>query len=105
MKQLSVLLLAAALVAAGCSGGGSKRIDTTTPESAKQSMAEITKGMSAAEKEKFDAAVMTIGAKHIFGNMMKEGVDPEKEAFKALHGKTAAEVIAEAEKIRAESKK
>lgn len=67
-------------------------------------MAEITKGMSAEEKKKFEDAIMTIGAKHIFGNLMKEGVDPEKEARNAINGKTAAEIIAEAEKIRSENK-
>ncbi len=74
-------------------------------ESMRKSVDEIKKTLPAGEKAKFDEAVMTIGAKHILGNMFKEGTDGEKEALKLMNGKTAAEVIAEAEKIRTESKK
>ena len=105
MKQFSILLLAAALLAAGCGGGSPKTLDTTTEESTKRSVQEITKGMSAEEKKQFESAVMAIGAKHLMANMFKEGVDAERETFKSLHGKTAAEVIAEAEKVRREMKK
>jgi PBP1b-binding outer membrane lipoprotein LpoB len=105
MKQISMLILAAALLAAGCSGAGSRKIDGSSEEAMQKSVQEITKSMSADEKKKFEDAMMAIAAKHIFGNMFKEGADPEKEALKAVDGKTAAEIIAEGEKIRAEMKK
>lgn len=104
MKTISMLALAAALIAAGC-GGAPKRIDATSGESMQKSVEEIKKSLSAEEKKKFEDALMTVSAKHIFGNMLKKDADPEKEALKALNGKTVAEVIAEAEEIRSESKK
>ncbi len=105
MKQISMLILAAALLAAGCGGAGSREIDGSSEEAMKKSVQEITKSMSADEKKKFEDAVMAIAAKQIFGKMFKEGADPEKDTLKALDGKTAAEIIAEGEKIRAEMKK
>lgn len=105
LKQFNMLVLAAALLAAGCSGGSSKKIDGSSQEAMQKSVEEITKNMSADEKKKFEDAMLAIAAKHIFGNMFKEGSEPEKEALKAVDGKTAAEIIAEGEKIRAEMKK
>jgi len=105
MKQISMLVLAAALLVSGCGGGGSQKIDASSNEAMQKSVQAITKNMSAAEKKEFEDAMMAIAAKHIFGNMFKEGVDSEKEALKAVDGKTASEIIAEAKKIREEMKK
>jgi hypothetical protein len=104
MKQISMLLLAAALLVAGCNGSN-KRIDGNSEAAMQKSLDEIRKSMSAEEKEKFNNALMTIGAKFIFANLGDNGKSAEAEMLKVLNGKTAAEVIAEAEKIRAANKK
>lgn len=104
MKQISMLLLAAALLVAGCSGGN-KRIDGSSEAAMTKSLDAIRSSMSSEEKEKFNSALMTIGAKFIFANLSDGGKSAEAEMLKVLNGKTAAEVLAEAEKIRAANQK
>jgi len=51
LKQFNMLILAVTLLAAGCGGSSSQKIDASSEEAMKKSVQEITKKMSADEKK------------------------------------------------------
>ena len=92
MKKISYLLIACAmtLLLTAC---GAPTIDASSEQAMQESMEEITKDMTEAEKTEFGMAIMSVSMKVAMSNMG----NPEKaeEAVQeALDGKTAEEIIA-----------
>lgn len=92
MKKISYLLIACAmtLFLTAC---GAPTIDASSEQAMQESMEEITKDMTEAEKTEFGMAIMSVSMKVAMSNMG----NPEKaeEAVQeALDGKTAEEIIA-----------
>lgn len=97
-------IVIAALLAAGC---GAPRIDGTSPEKLAASIQKVTASLPEAERSKFGAAVMTVSTKDLLTGGLaslagKSSEQIQAQAASTLNGKTAAEVIAAAEAIRAE---
>jgi len=91
MKKITYLLIACAmtLLLTAC---GAPTIDASSETAMQESMEEITKDMTEAEKTEFGMAIMAVSMKVAMSNMG----NPEKaeEAVQeALDGKTAEEVI------------
>ena len=83
---------------AGCDG--EPTIDATSEETLKTSVDAIAKGITDEKKrEKFEASVMSIALAEAFGSMEKDEKEIEANMKKALHGKTADQIIADAEKL------
>jgi hypothetical protein len=74
-------------------GGCKPTIDTSTEESFKTSVEKVKNSLDKETQKKFGAALMIIAGKH-----MGDGPDAEKKAKAALNGKTADDIISEAEK-------
>ncbi|WP_223579720.1 DUF6694 family lipoprotein [Kangiella taiwanensis] len=91
MKKITYLLIACAmtLLLTAC---GAPTIDASSEQAMQESMEEITKDMTEAEKTEFGMAIMAVSMKVAMSNMG----NPEKaeEAVQdALDGKTAEEII------------
>jgi len=96
----SILCAIIALVfTALLSGCGEPTIDGTSDESFKASIEVIGNGMTQEERKDFGTAYAVIAMKMTFEG---KGVS---EIRKSLHGKTAKEVFAMAEKIKADRSK
>lgn len=97
-----ILISALAIASIGCSP---PIIDGTSDESMKSSVEKMTKGMSPEEAKKFSEA-MTIVMLSSAGSSLSEMASNPNAAVErarlAVNGKTAADVIAEAERIRIE---
>lgn len=103
MNKLILTLLAIALLAA-CSDA---KIDASSQKALEASMEQVAENMNAQEKQALKQAVITIAmdksSSAINSAMRGEHTDPqhaEKAMLAALHGKTAAEVIAYAEELK-----
>ena len=96
--RTAVLLLATMLAAC------SPKIDPSTPESAQQSIEKVQDSLSDAEREKFSTALGVVIAHAMGGGYRDVGDTPEgrKRVREALAGKTAKEIIADAERIQKE---
>ena len=96
--RTAVLLLATMLAAC------SPKIDPSTPESAQQSIEKVQDSLSEAEREKFSTALGVVIAHAMGGGYRDVGDTPEgrKRVREALAGKTAKEIIADAERIQKE---
>ncbi len=72
-------------------------IDTSSEETFKTSVEKVKNSLDKDTQPKFEAALIVVSMKHA----MEGGAsaDSEKKAKAALNGKTANEIIAEAEKI------
>lgn len=94
---ITAMLLLAALVAA-CA----QRIDPSTPESAQVSIEKLQESLSEEERNKFSAALGIVIANALGGGYLDVGDTPEgrKRVREALAGKTAQDIIAEAERIQ-----
>jgi hypothetical protein len=100
------------LVAVVCGCGGPPRIDTTSGKTLKESKDAVKADMGQVEKRQFEIDCTTVmsGAAPTMMAPAGKGVaapppiSPEV-ANKKLHGKTAAEIHAEAEEIRGGKKK
>lgn len=75
------------------------RIDTTNDETFKESTDNVMDQLSGEEKEDFKEALLLI----MFGSAdtSKSGPENKAVAFQILDGKTASEIMLEAEKYRA----
>lgn len=97
--RTAVLLLATLLAAC------SPKIDPTTPESAQKSIEKVQDSLSEAERDKFSAALGVVIAHAMGGGYRDVGDTPEgrKRVREALAGKTAKDIIADAERIQKEA--
>lgn len=112
MKLIKIILLAFGLsLLAAC---GQPTVDGSSNESVKQSIEKMNKSLSEAEQKKFQEAVLMIALNQAMSQMdmekMMKGESPDPEVIQAqvrerLHGKTAQEIIAEGERVRAEVEK
>lgn len=94
--RTGVLLLATLLAAC------TPKIDPSTPENAQQSIEKVQDSLSEAEREKFSTALGVVIAHAMGGGYRDVGDTPEgrKRVREALAGKTAKEIIADAERIQ-----
>ena len=83
-------------------GACTPRIDPSTPESAQASIEKIQDGLSDEERDKFSSALGIVIANALGGGYRDVGDTPEgrKRVREALAGKTAQEIIADAERIK-----
>jgi len=93
LKKLSLILV----LAAGLAACGEPKIDTSSDEAFKKSVAKIEEKLSQKEKEDF---AMSLGLLTLTVAMeaVKEGKSPEDALNKKIHGKTASEIIELAKK-------
>ncbi len=101
MNRTILLLSAIALLLTSCA----KKIDGTTEESLKASIKEINKSLDNEKRKKFEESMMLIMVHGLdFEKLIEDG--GAKETFPdlktKLDGKTADEIIAEGDKIKAE---
>lgn len=100
-----VLLFLAALSLAACS---SPKVDGSTEASYRESIKDVRESVPAEKREEFDRALMAVALKNVPTSFAELAVaDPETiaaNARSALNGKTATEIMAEADSIRAEMK-
>lgn len=82
-----------------------KEIDGSSEEAFKQSIDEMKGGMTDAEEEEFNEALMIVAMKDLdFGAMMagvQDGESMMQDARRSLEGKSAEEIVAWADEIRA----
>jgi flagellar biosynthesis GTPase FlhF len=101
MKTTTILILGALLFLTACSK--EKTIDASSDESMESSIQKVKDSLTPEEKEKFEESVMLLAFDG--GNLFELAADPDGAARKMkdrLDGKTAAEVMSEAERIRVE---
>ena len=103
MRKPALLLLG--LLIAGC---GAPKIDATSDESAKNSVAKVVASVPEADREKLSSAIMLVslnslpGDKGLLGLAAAASTANSASLLGPLNGKTATEILAEADKIRAE---
>lgn len=85
----------------GCDDLQNKKIDGSSDQSLKSSMADISKALPESEKEDFSKYLMLVSLKHV--NIFSPTV--EVDMRNALNGKTAREIIEEGKNIEIEKKK
>jgi hypothetical protein len=104
MRKL-VSLIALLIFLVGCQ----KTIDGSSEEAFQQSVSDMKEGMTEAEREKFDEALVVIAMKDVdLGAMMAGVQDGEtivSDTRRALEGKSADEVLAWADEIRERQQK
>ena len=108
---LIAFLLASLLLACGC-GTSQPTVDATNQQSLDDSLRRMTAGMSEQQKEEFMAATLAVATyeqsrpardKGIIEGYHAAASSSRTDAYKSMHGMTAAEVIARAAEIRARS--
>lgn len=102
MAPRPIVLVAALALLAAC---GSPTIDTTNPETTEASITKIQSKLSDGEREQFSAALGVVIANALGGGYKDVGDTPEgrKRVREALRGKTAKDIIADAERIKQEA--
>jgi len=114
MRQPSRIVTSIALLGL-CVAGCARRLDTTSPETVKTSLARMRASLPPEKLAKFNESVMVLAGSSLFdgagqglgGLLAMAGKDPNQvlaEALKDLNGRTADEIIAAADKIVAERK-
>jgi len=111
MKQTLILLLFLSVFLTGCN---EPTIDTTTEDSMNSSIQDVRNSLEPKNQDEFDNAMKII----MFSNINMSGIFvaafsgdvPNKEDMinalkKSLNGKTALEIISEAQRIKEELKK
>ena len=107
MKVYALLMLVLAVMAiSGCSD---PTIDASSEAKMKESVAKVRESLPEAKRADFDQAVQLIAfsqidMKSLFANGDADAGDMEGKMRDALNGKTAAQVLAQAEEIQAERK-
>jgi len=103
MKRAPIAFAALLLVLVACSEP-QPRVDASTPESTARSLEEIQSSLPEDKREKFSEALAIIIPYAMGGNLQEVGNTPEarERVQAALRGKTADEIIAEADRIRRE---
>jgi hypothetical protein len=99
--QTAIAALLLATLLAACS----PKIDPSTPENAQASIEKVQNSLSEQEREKFSTALGIVIAHAMGGGYRDVGDTPEgrKRVREALAGKTASEIIADAERIQKEA--
>lgn len=111
MKPLFPLLLIAALLLMGCSDLMSEpKIDATTDESMKSSIAKVREAMPELNRTKFDEAIQLmafsqIDLKSLFADGVAGAGNVKGKMKDVVHGKTGNQIIAEANQIKIEREK
>jgi hypothetical protein len=97
-RSLVTTTLLLALLFAGCT----PRIDPSTPETTQASIEKIQNGLSDAEREQFSTALGIVIASAMGGGYKDVGDTPEvrMRVRAALEGKSAQDIIAEADRLR-----
>lgn len=97
-RPILTITLLLALVFAACT----PRIDPSTPETTQASIEKIQNRLSEEEREKFSTALGIVIASAMGGGYKDVGDTPEvrKRVRAALEGKSAQEIIAEADRLR-----
>ncbi|HET9932989.1 MAG TPA: DUF6694 family lipoprotein [Polyangiaceae bacterium] len=101
-RQLSIV---GALLMLGC---GQPRLDASSDDAAKRSVAKMTEALPQADREKFGSALMLVAfnkmadGKGLLGLAAAASSATSASVLKPLEGKTATEIMAEADRIRAE---
>lgn len=111
MKPSKILIsIFVALVVSGCDQlAPAPTIDASSDESMKQSAQEIRESLPENERAEFDKALQVLAFSQInLNDIFAEGAagagNLEGKMRESLHGKTAREVVAEAERIQRERK-
>jgi hypothetical protein len=83
------------------------RLDFSSDESAERSLAEVTAALGPEEKERFSNAFSVVVRHALGGGVLDVESSPanRQKLAAALDGKTAAEVIADAQKLEAQKPK
>ena len=100
------MLILVAMVAAGCSD---PTIDASSEAKMKESVTKVRESLPEGRRSDFDQAVQLIAfsqvnMKSLFANGSADAGDMEGKMREALNGKTAEQVLAQAEQIQAERK-
>lgn len=100
------MLILVAMVAAGCSD---PTIDASSDAKMKESVTKVRESLPEGRRSDFDQAVQLIAfsqvnMKSLFANGSADAGDMEGKMREALNGKTAEQVLAQAEQIQAERK-
>jgi hypothetical protein len=96
------IIAVAVILCSGCSS--EKKIDASSEESLQESINAAKEGMSASEREEFENALVVLATSDN-ENLFEMMADPPgllRRAGDKLDGKTAAQIIAEAETIKTE---
>lgn len=102
MKRLILILM---LLVVSCS---QPRLDTSTDEKMKESVGKVRASLSADKQKEFDKALLTVSLKGInFAGLMSGngGAEAGLNMKKSLHGKSADDVISEADRLLRERAK
>jgi hypothetical protein len=107
MNRALIIMALIPFMIIGCS---SPKIDTSTDENMKTSIAKVRKSLSEEKREEFDDAITTLALSEIsLEDIFSEsatGIGTTEEKMKSvLDGKTGLEVIAAAEKVIQERKR
>lgn len=102
LRQVLLTLSVAAVFAAGGCGDSSPRVDTSSGEKLTASLEAMRKGMTEEALAGFNEDVMTL----LFRDgLSKASTDDAEVIYKPYHGFTAAQLRAEAAKVRVAQKK
>jgi long-subunit fatty acid transport protein len=111
MRRTRTQIIMAALVLGTLTGCGSaKRIDATSQETLKTSMAAMKASMNEADSKQFQADVTTVQTLGTVKEDVAPGLTSKKQktaldTFKPIDGMSAADIHARAEELRAQAKK
>ena len=92
-KLICAAMLLGLMLTVGCK----PTIDTSSDKAFEDSVKKISDSLDKDQKAKFEAAMITVMMKHAAEGGMN--ADSEKKAKAALSGKSADDIISEAEKI------
>lgn len=105
MTRPRMILILALLV--GC---GQPRVDTSTDEAMEASLKEVRESLPENQRAEFDSALQTLAMSRVdFAELLSTGKAPDAEAAardlkSTLHGKTAGEIVAAADRVIAAQK-
>jgi len=108
--KIEILFVFILFVTTGCDQlMPAPKIDTSTDESMKQSSQKVREALPEEKRSEFDKALQVlafsqISIKDIFSGGVAEVGNLEGKMKRSLHGKTAQEVISEADKLQLERK-
>ena len=95
------IAVVALLLLAACRAGEPAVIDGSSPEAFEASMADVRSGLAASERMKFEAAVKLVQASAFAKADTREAM--QARIRRKLDGRTAAEVIADYERKKADA--